>query len=395
MRVLAMKLQSSFGKIACVLLLLLCVALTAPSAHAAKTAAVPHRVLKTSGDISDFAFSRDGKTLVTLTDGWEGVADSESVQDNDKSTITIWNTATWKVKRRILVHLRVTELAISPDGKTLATLDFKSAAYHNFFDSAVGRFVWQRSSLRIWNIASGHLIHTFALNDVGSDALCFSTDGQVLAVSDRDKRVQNKHYVQLYDALTWKPYRRLQGAKDAIVSIAISPDKRWIAASSFTSTGEMTGVESLHIWNAHTGRRVRHIHSTEKDYNDDGYLKSAALKKLPLGNPTFLPDSKSLIAGNVIYGFVSPSYVQPVLHGVKIQETNDDVAISTGRTIKIAVVSYKPIFVVLQVWRLKPQKLIFKMRYKTLVGYSAVHLSPDGHLLAMATEKQLNIWRIP
>lgn len=368
-----MKLQTLFPKIACVLTLA-SAALAAKETRAVRTVPTTHRVLKTSGDISDFAFSRDGKTLVTVTDGWEGVADSQSAGDKDRNTVTVWDAKTLKVKRHLLTHLNLVEMALAPDGKTLATTDANSATYN----------------LRIWNVASRHLLHTFK-RGYYDRGICFSKDGRVLAAANRKCASDPcQAFIVLYDTRTWKPYRLLHGIEGIVNSIAISPDKRWIASSASIAEGS---EEDFSIWDARTGHRIRHFYRDWKDYDDNSNLKKPALANLPFGNPTFLPDNKSLVAGNVLYRFALPSKVKPLLDGVHIEESNN-IVVHPGAIVKVAFTRAALPAKTLEVWRLNPLKRLLTIHFKDRT-YFSTEFSPDGRWLAMSHGKQLNIWRIP
>ena len=387
MRVLAMKLQTLLGKIACVLLLA-SAAMAAQKTRAVRTTSPAYRVLKTSGDISDFAFSRDGKTLITANSGWPGKVDFTS-EDDHRSTITIWNAKTWKAKRRIKLHSSVDDMALSPDGKTLATYNSKYSTNSEIFDPVTRRYTSQLYTLRIWNVASGRLLHTFARTDY-DNGLCFSGDGLVLASVNRGG-VTNEAYIELYNTHTWKLYRRLREIEGGFIDIDISPNHHWVAASSRAAEASL---DELSIWDTNTGNRIRHFKIDWEDYTDNETLKNSALANLPLGKPTFLYDNKTLVAGNILYRFASPTKIRPLLHGTQ-KHTWDNAAVYSGRTTKVAFDSQRPDTKIIEVWRLNPQSLIFKTRSSASSAYDPVKFSDDGRSIAAADGKTLNIWRIP
>ena len=283
-------------------------------------------------------------------------------------------------------------MALSPDGKTLVTNNSKYSTNGTIFDPMTRKFVFQLFCLRVWDVASGRLLHTFE-RGYRDDGLCFSSDGRVLAAANRkDQDSQDAPFIVLYDTRTWKTYRRLQGveAVGIIDSVVISPNGRWLASSVAVGEG---GISALYIWDIHSGRRIRYFSpNRQNDSNNGNVLERSLLESLCY--PIFLHDNKSLILGNVIYRFAPPSKIRPLLRGVSRKDWNTD-AVYSDRITQIAFTRDGSRTGVLEVWRLNPQKLLFKTRYKENEHLGYVHFSPDGRTIAMADGKQLKIWRIP
>src|SRR5438132_985107 len=99
-----------------------------------------------------------------------------------------------------LIH----SVAVSPDGKQLATAGFDN-------------------QVKLWDIASGK--STLTLSAHGGPAYCvaYRPDGKVLASSSLDKTIR------LWSLPDGKPLQELKGHTDIVDQIAFSPDGRYLA----------------------------------------------------------------------------------------------------------------------------------------------------------------------
>jgi WD40 repeat protein len=149
-------------------------------------------------------------------------------------TASLWDVATGKEVRRF-EHPRpagplrgfgpprkldlVLALAISPDGKTLATADNDGV-------------------IRLWELSTGKerlQIKTTA-GKFGVFAICslaYAPDGRTLASAGGDR------VIRLWEAATGKERRRLEGHTDTVWSLAFAPDGRLLASAGADGTARL------------------------------------------------------------------------------------------------------------------------------------------------------------
>ena len=207
----------------------------------------------TSG-ISQVAFSADGQTFASAAFNEDGVR--------------LWNADTGEQKR-ILEMDKITNLAFSPDGKTLAT----SGQY----------------ALDLWNVASGE--HTAALSGHGRfvGAVAFSPDGQTLASADGER-------LFLWDVMSGAQKGAITGHLPNGWRIAFAPDGITLA-----STGSR---HLVHLWDITDGRHK----TTLIGARVDDWISSIA----------FSPDGKTLAGGSgwrIWLWDVEKSYLKTVIKG--------------------------------------------------------------------------------
>jgi WD40 repeat protein len=190
-----------------------------------------------SPDISQMAFSPDGKSLTSISlDG----------------TITLWSTQSSFPRKSIAGGARYSmKTAFSPDGKTLATLhkgtmtlwDCQSVTVLKAFqvdsDSGIpvsialspdsGTIASVSDTVVLWDTESGVLRKI--LEDelslspaIRVGAVVFSPDGRTLAASFHD-------VVRLWDSRSGALLQTLDGHSGRIISMAFSPDSKVLATA--------------------------------------------------------------------------------------------------------------------------------------------------------------------
>ena len=156
------------------------------------------------------AISPDGKTIAS---------------SGDDSAIKLWNLATGKQISSLNGYSQqVNVVVISPDGKTLV-----SGSNDN--------------TIKIWNLATRKLIRTLDGHSDSVHALAISADSETLVSGSDDNTIK------IWDLATGEQIRTLVGHTFWVRSVAISPDGLILASGSFDKT--------IKIWNLTKGYSIR------------------------------------------------------------------------------------------------------------------------------------------
>jgi WD40 repeat protein/uncharacterized caspase-like protein len=119
--------------------------------------------------------------------------------------------------------MSVEGMAFSPDGKWLA-----SGSLDN--------------TVKLWEVATGREVRTFAGHTLGVKVVAFSRDGRLLASGAIDDTVR------LWDVDTGREARRLQGC-GSVSALALSDDGRLLASGNMEKT--------VKLWDTATGHELR------------------------------------------------------------------------------------------------------------------------------------------
>ncbi|HEY9713782.1 MAG TPA: WD40 repeat domain-containing protein, partial [Chroococcales cyanobacterium] len=169
------------------------------------------------GQVWSVAWSTDGKTLAS------GSIDS---------TVRLWSVPDRKLAKTIEAPGGVLSIALSPDGKMVAS---------------AGGF-----SVVVWDTESGKRVHTLTRCPANFDAddqfqcVAWSSDGRVLAAGTQG------HRVKLWTMPTGKTIATLNVQSPQIESLAFSPDKKTLAVGSQKSG-------SIEFWNITSAKKTRSI----------------------------------------------------------------------------------------------------------------------------------------
>ncbi|GAA5916725.1 hypothetical protein JCM6882_005789 [Rhodosporidiobolus microsporus] len=172
--------------------------------------------VKADNYIRSVSFSPDGKLLAT---------------GSEDRVVRIWNLAHRRISQVFQGHKsEIYSLAFSPDGRRLVSGSGDKTA--RMWDLETGACVF---SLQIDDI-------TIAENgpvDAGVTSVVFSPDGKFLAAGSLDT------VVRIWDAETGQLLDKLKGHKDSVYSVAFSPDGKFLVSGSLDKTLKMFDVGSL------------------------------------------------------------------------------------------------------------------------------------------------------
>jgi WD40 repeat protein len=209
------------------------------------------------GDVGTILYTADGQSLITLGLGQgaggrrlnrSSAVDGKSPAALGHSLINVWNATTGRTVRDIGdSQIDFREIALSPDGKTLATTEHPSL-------------------VRLWDVATGRERRRWhqTPNDGDWRLPAFSPDGQTLAtVSDRYDGTfdPSKQFIALWDLTAPSERRRLlRGDWFRVCDLKFSPDKKTLATATDDTqvnvTGEQVGQKksSIRLWDVATVR---------------------------------------------------------------------------------------------------------------------------------------------
>src|SRR5262249_54511299 len=170
------------------------------------------------GPVGGLALSPDGKTVASL-----------SRDNRDDPTIRLWDFATGKELRRIeFAPFSVTSIAFLPDSKSLVSVGHREAP-----NVANGP-----GEVRLWDMASGKEIRRFEGHREPVYAVALSPDGRTLATGD------GASSLRLWEVATAKERLQLPGNSGPIGVVTFSPDGRLLASSAGWSTALVWDVRS-------------------------------------------------------------------------------------------------------------------------------------------------------
>ena len=133
-----------------------------------------------------------------------------------RSSVRIWNTATGEMGRILEGHSDwVTSVAFSPDGSRVVSGS-------------------RENSVRIWNAITEEIERVLEGHSYGVTSVAFSPDGTRVVSGSEDKSVQ------IWSAITGELERVLEGHSRPVWSVAFSPDGTCVVSGSEDA--------SVHIW---------------------------------------------------------------------------------------------------------------------------------------------------
>jgi WD40 repeat protein/uncharacterized caspase-like protein len=198
------------------------------------------------GQVWSVAFSSDGKMLASV--------------GNFDHTIKLWDVGSGRLIRSLAGDS--SSIAFSPDGKMLASASVDK-------------------TVKFWDVSSGRLIRSFVGHSNGVVSVAFSPDGKTLASGSGSKMFAPKlapwstdKTVKLWDVGRGNLIRSFKGHSIGRVSVAFSPNGKWLASGSDDKT--------LNLWDVSSGRLIRSFRGHSDSVN----------------SVAFSPDGKTLASGS-------------------------------------------------------------------------------------------------
>jgi WD40 repeat protein len=181
--------------------------------------------------VTAVTFSPDGKTVISKSADW---------------TICQWEARTGKLLRQVKEDRWSRVLAISPDGKTVASAGLwninqggklaqgqklpdgvRCLAFSP--DSRTLALACDDRTIRVWDVKTEKEIQQWTIYPDWAYSLAFSPDGQALAVGGCQT-------LRLIQAATGKELRQFQGHQDWVYSVAFAPDGQTLVSAGTDRT---------------------------------------------------------------------------------------------------------------------------------------------------------------
>ncbi len=164
-----------------------------------------------TGDVWGVAISPDGKYLATAS------ADQ---------TARLWDLASGETIRVFAGHSReVWDIAFSPDGKSLLTGGVDGTA-------------------RLWDIVSGETLQIFSGHTATVDDVDFSPNGKYIVTAGGDDKT-----ARIWDVVSGQTLYILGGHSDYVSRVTFSPDGKYVLTGSVDRTAR--------LWDVATGNELR------------------------------------------------------------------------------------------------------------------------------------------
>ncbi|HEY7328167.1 MAG TPA: WD40 repeat domain-containing protein [Gemmataceae bacterium] len=322
------------------------------------------RQLLSQSQIGTFSFAPDGKTL--------------AYRDSNSDVIDLWDATSGRRFRQPPGHeTLVGKLAVSPDGKFLASGDYKPTLY-------------------LWDTGTGKLLRSLAQGDRVVSPWLFSADGrQMISVSGERK-------IQVWEVATGKELSQFavdpppgNGLWSSTVeTVALSGDGKRLAAvvSTYVAVASDPDIlPQLYIWDTATGKQLNRRPLTTRVWNH-----GSAVQKMSYRWPALLtPDGENITEWNGDWLTIEDVSTRSLLAELP-RDVGDPRAFSTDGRL-LAAVSLQPKKERPDLYDVKGLSLI-----ETATGQEVVRLeignfnyaafTPDSRAVVVVDRHKLSVW---
>jgi WD40 repeat protein len=292
-----------------------------------------------ASEVRSLAISPDGKTLAS------GGYGEEVGNNRYKGVIKLWDIASGQEKGELNGHGNsVLGLAFTPDGKMLVS-------------GSVDQTV------KVWDLATGKDVRTLKGHSKEVWPVAVSPDGTVLASGGYD------HQIMLWDLVSGKELRALPGHRDTVTALAFSPDGSTLASGSMDRT--------VKLWSVATGKELATLEGHK------GWLVSVA----------FTPDGKTLASGSwydmvklwSVATFKERATIKPgTVQGTHLRFSKD------GRLLVMAGPALG-LDGVVSVWDMTTGRPLTRSRWKGGLMWSLAS-TPDATIIATGFGRDIKLW---
>ena len=212
-------------------------------------------------EVISVAFSPDGRRLAAGVGFREMVG--EAPDPGPAAVARVWDVATGALAYDVIDRRgRMAALAFSPDGTLLATAGGAGVMLRDAANGRPVRKLWNAAAFavafgpggqrllagctdgkaRLWEVATGRLLHDYEGHPSRPWILTYSPDGRVVATTDADSEVR------LWDAEGGRLLHALRGHQARVSTMRFSPDGVQLVSGS----NDQTAI----VWTTGTGQRV-------------------------------------------------------------------------------------------------------------------------------------------
>ncbi len=313
------------------------------------------RVVSGGGDHTVKLWEASSGRLIRTFSGHDSSINTVAFAPNGQSfysgssdkTIRHWHAATGELIRALPGHFAdVLTLAVSADGRLLASGGGASGGRKQDNDTAI----------RIWEIASGRLLNTLKGHTDAINAVAFSRDGSRLLSGSGDsggcdgKSCSKDHTLRLWDVAAGKLIRTMTGHRDAIDSVAFSPDGAWAVTGNADRT--------VKLWDLQSGALLRSFERVPGD--------------VPTAYDSLPADVAAKMKSGPDYGARTRAAISP--DGKRIVSNSSDE-------------------IVMRFWDVASGRMIAHARDEKSNINGTISFSPDGtRIVAGTAESRVTLW---